>query len=167
MLKVLFLPCDTRPPTLELPLQLGRLAGLEVSAPPLAMLNDLNHPGDTARIGAWLLEQAAMSDAAVVTLETLCLGGMIPARRVSDSPEEALSRLEVLREVKRRHPTIRLLAYGVIVRVARSRKNRITASGAGSCGSCRSGRIARSAAATRHNSRRRAMPFHPRFSRIG
>ncbi|NJK43732.1 MAG: DUF4127 family protein, partial [Pleurocapsa sp. SU_196_0] len=39
---VLFLPCDTRPPTLELPLQLGKLAGLPVVAPPMQLLNDLN-----------------------------------------------------------------------------------------------------------------------------
>jgi hypothetical protein len=118
MSDVLFLPCDTRPPTLDFPLQLGRVAGLKVLTPPLELLNDLNRPGDTARIGAWLLERAATAQAAIITLETLCLGGMIPARRVSDSLEDALARLEVLREVKRINPEIRLLAYGVIVRVA-------------------------------------------------
>jgi Protein of unknown function (DUF4127) len=115
---VLFLPCDTRPPTLEYPLQLGKMAGLNVRTPPLEVLNDLNRPGDTARIADWLLEHATTAHAAIITLETLCLGGMIPARRVSDSLEDALARLEVLREVKRLNPEIRLLAYGVIVRVA-------------------------------------------------
>jgi Protein of unknown function (DUF4127) len=115
---VLFLPCDTRPPTLELPLQLGKLAGLAVVAPPMQLLNDLNRPGDADALGAWLLERAPNARAAVITLETLCLGGMIPARRVTDDLEVALRRLEVLREVKRRHPALRILAYGVIVRVA-------------------------------------------------
>ncbi len=118
MQTVLLLPCDTRPPTLELPLQLAKVAGLEMRVPPLSMLNDLNKPGDTAAIAAWLLEQAQSADAAIITLETLCLGGMIPARRVTDSLPDALARLEVLREVKRQNPKIKLYAYGVIVRVA-------------------------------------------------
>ncbi|BDP42618.1 hypothetical protein DAETH_25870 [Deinococcus aetherius] len=43
---------------------------------------------------------------------------MIPARRVSDPLEDALARLETLREVKRQHPNLRVYAFGVIVRVA-------------------------------------------------
>ncbi|MBI5812700.1 MAG: DUF4127 family protein [Meiothermus silvanus] len=118
MKRVLLLPCDTRPPTLELPHQLARVAGVELLSPPLELLNDLNRPGDTARIAEWLREHVPAADAALVTLETLALGGMIPARRVSDSLEDALKRLEVLRAVKRDNPRLRLLAYGVIVRVA-------------------------------------------------
>ena len=118
MKTVLLLPCDTRPPTLELPLQLAKVAGLEMRVPPLEILNNLSIPGDTQRIAAWLLENAPSADAAIITLETLCLGGMIPARRVSDLLEDAFVRLEVLREIKRINPSIKLYAYGVIVRVA-------------------------------------------------
>ncbi len=118
MKTVLLLPCDTRPPTLDLPLQLAKMAGLEMRVPPLEMLNNLNIPGDTQKIATWLLENAATTNAAIITLETLCLGGMIPARRVSDSLEDALARLEVLRQVKRLNPQIKLYAYGVVVRVA-------------------------------------------------
>ncbi len=86
-------------------------------SPPLEMLNKLNIPGDTTAIASWLLENAKTSDVAIITLEMLCLGGMIPARRVSDSLEDALSRLEVLKELKTLNPNLRILAYGVIVRV--------------------------------------------------
>ncbi|WP_119316455.1 DUF4127 family protein, partial [Calidithermus terrae] len=105
-------------PTLELPHQLARVAGVELLSPPLGLLNDLNRPGDVAGIAEWLREHAPAADAALVTLETLALGGMIPARRVSDPLEAALGRLEALREVKRDNPRLRLLAHGVIVRVA-------------------------------------------------
>jgi hypothetical protein len=118
MKNVLLLPCDTRPPTLEYPHQLARAAGLEMRSPPLEMLNDLNTPGDTGAMAAWLLEQALWANVAIITIETLCLGGMIPARRVTDSLEVALQRLELLRELKRINPKLRILAYGVIVRVA-------------------------------------------------
>jgi hypothetical protein len=118
MKNVLLLPCDTRPPTLEYPHQLARAAGLEMRSPPLAMLNDLNIPGDTEAIAAWLRDGAPWADVAIITIETLCLGGMIPARRVTDSLAEALARLELLPELKRINPNLRILAYGVIVRVA-------------------------------------------------
>ena len=118
MKNVLLLPCDTRPPTLDYPHQLARAAGLEMRSPPLEILNDLNTPGDVKAIAAWLLERARWADVAIITIETLCLGGMIPARRVTDSLEDALQRLELLRELKRINPNLRILAYGVIVRVA-------------------------------------------------
>ncbi|MFN3266246.1 MAG: DUF4127 family protein [Deinococcales bacterium] len=118
MKSVLLLPCDTRPPTLELPLQLAQVAGVTIQHPPLEILNQINQPGDTKKIAAWLLEKASSADAAIITLETLCLGGMIPARRVTDSLEDALLRLELLCELKRCYPNLKIYAYGVIVRVA-------------------------------------------------
>lgn len=117
-MRALLLPCDTRPPTLELPHQLARVAGVELYSPPLEILNQLNRPGDTKAIAQWLRSEAPKSDVLICTLETLCLGGMIPARRVSDSLEEVLQRLEVLRKLKTLNPNLRILAYGVIVRVA-------------------------------------------------
>ncbi len=115
---VLLLPCDTRPPTLEHVVQLARVCGVRVLTPPPGLLNRLNLPGDSAALGSWLLEHAAQADAAVVSLETLCLGGMIPARRSSVPLAEAAGHLEVLRELKRRRPDLHLLASGVVVRVA-------------------------------------------------
>ncbi|WP_425144816.1 DUF4127 family protein [Deinococcus sp.] len=115
---VLLLPCDTRPPTLDHVAQLGRICGVRVLTPPLSLLNHLNEPGDVAALCAWLLTQAPKADAAVLSLETLCLGGMIPARRVSVPLAEALRPLDLLRDLKRRWPKLRLLASGVIVRVA-------------------------------------------------
>jgi hypothetical protein len=116
--RVLFLPCDTRPPTLSFVHQLADLAGVELVSPPPGLLNDLNRPGDTSALAGWLRSEAAGADTVVVTLETLTLGGMIPARRVTDPLDLALGRLSLLRDLKGAHPALRLLAYGVIVRVA-------------------------------------------------
>jgi hypothetical protein len=117
MNRVILLPCDTRPPTLELPHQLAKVAGLEMTSPPLDILNKLNKPGNVNAIADWFRREAAYADVAIVTLETLALGGMIPARRITDSLDKALQRLEVIREVKTQNPDLRILAYGVIVRV--------------------------------------------------
>ena len=117
-MRILLVPPDTRPPTLDLPVQLGGMTGAEMLVPPAPALPFFFTPGNTDLLKSWLLENAAGADALVVCLETLTLGGMIPARRVSDSLEVALSRLETLREVKRLNPNLRIYAFGVVVRVA-------------------------------------------------
>jgi len=114
---ILLIPCDTRPPTLELPHQLARAAGVSLLSPPLELLNKLNLPADLGGLRDWLFTHAPQADALIVSLEMLTLGGLIPARRVSDSLEAALARLEVLQDLKTVHPKLRILAHGVIVRV--------------------------------------------------
>ncbi|GGO18092.1 DUF4127 family protein [Deinococcus humi] len=116
--RVLLIPPDTRPQTLELPAQLAVMTGATVRVPPEGALPAFFTPGNTALLRDWLLQEAGQADIVIVCLETLCLGGMIPARRVSDPLETALGRLAVLREVKRQVPGLQILAFGVIVRVA-------------------------------------------------
>ncbi|WP_337193130.1 DUF4127 family protein [Deinococcus xianganensis] len=117
-LRVLLVPPDTRPPTLDLPVHLARMTGAEVRVPPAAALPDFFTPGDSGALAAWLRAGASDADVLVVCLETLCLGGMIPARRVSDPLAGALERLAILAELKAAHPALRIYAFGVIVRVA-------------------------------------------------
>ncbi len=118
MTRLLLIPPDTRPPTLAHPAQLARMVGAEVRVPPPAALNDLNTPGDTRLLAQWLRDEAAGADVLIACVETLTLGGMIPARRVDDPLDAVLERLAVLREVRRINPRLRVLASGVVVRVA-------------------------------------------------
>ncbi|MFC4637099.1 DUF4127 family protein [Deinococcus hohokamensis] len=115
---ILLVPPDTRPPTLALPAGLGRMCGAQVSVPPEGALPSFFTPGDTALLAEWLRSLTPAADSLVVCLETLCLGGMIPARRVSDALDVALARLATLRELKALNPSLRILAFGVVVRVA-------------------------------------------------
>ncbi|OLV18054.1 DUF4127 family protein [Deinococcus marmoris] len=115
---VLLIPPDTRPQTLELPAQLATMTGAAVRVPPAEALPDFFTPGKTSVLRDWLLGEAGQADILIVCLETLCLGGMIPARRVSDPLETVLERLAVLAEIKRQHPDLQIYAFGVIVRVA-------------------------------------------------
>ena len=113
---VLLVPPDVRAHTLDLPLQLGRIAGLEVRTPPPPCLPRLNEPGDVDALGEWLLDHAHDAEAAIVSLDTLTLGGLIPARRVTTPTEEAVRRLRVL-EALRAHGVL-IYAHGTILRVA-------------------------------------------------
>ncbi len=101
-----------------LPTLLAQMVGVEVGVPPQRALPHFFMPGDPAQLRRWLLKMAPVADVLIVCLETLTLGGMIPARRVSDSLDDVLARLEVLREVKALHPALSIFAFGVVVRVA-------------------------------------------------
>ena len=114
---LLLVPPDARPPTLAFPQSLALAVGLGVRVPPSDALNKINEPGDTEVLRKWLLDNADAS-LLIVSLETLTLGGMIPARRVDTSLEEVRKRLETLRTLKEVSPKLRILAHGVIVRVA-------------------------------------------------
>jgi Protein of unknown function (DUF4127) len=116
--KLLLVPPDTRPPTLHFPETLAKAAGYEVAIPPPSALNNLNQPGNFDALKDWLQTQVKDADVLILSLEQLCLGGMIPARRVNDSLEQVFQRLELLRELKQQRPLLRILAGGVIVRVA-------------------------------------------------
>jgi len=115
---LLLVPPDVRPPTLAFPRRLAEAVGWRVLVPPAAALPRLNAPGDTAALADWLRAEASDADLAIVSLETLTLGGLIPARRVDTPEATALAALGVLRELRARHPRLRLLAGGVVVRVA-------------------------------------------------
>ncbi len=117
-MSLLLVPPDTRPPTLTFPQNLALAVGLEVHIPPPAALNTLNEPGDTALLREWLLDNAATVSLLIVSLETLTLGGMIPARRVDTPLEEVRRRLGTLKILKEVNPELRILAHGVVVRVA-------------------------------------------------
>lgn len=117
-MRILLIPPDVRPQTLAHPVQLAQMAGAEIRVPPPAALPRLNEPGDTALLGSWLRRETPQADALIVCLETLTLGGMIPARRVPDPLEDVLKRLGTLEEARRLNPGLRILAFGVIVRVA-------------------------------------------------
>ncbi len=117
-MKLLLVPPDTRPPTLDFPVALAQATGLGVETPPREALPYLNEPGDLNMLAGWLKDAAVGADILIVSLETLCLGGMIPARRVDDPLAAALARLEGLPRLKARVPGLTILAHGTVVRVA-------------------------------------------------
>ena len=116
--KLLLVPPDTRPPTLDFPLKLAKAVGLEVFTPPSEALNQLNQPGHFEALKPWLLEQASSANILILSLEQLTLGGMIPARRVNDPLEKVLEKLELLKHLKQLNTNLKIFAFGVIVRVA-------------------------------------------------
>ncbi len=119
-MKIALLPLDERPVNTRYPRMLGAIAGVEVQLPPAALLSHFRQPADCAALADWLRAGAGDWTALVVSLEMLVYGGLVPSRITDDSALAALARLEVLREIKRAHPQLRLYAFALITRISKN-----------------------------------------------
>lgn len=104
------LPLDTRPCNYGFPCDLGVIAGHAVIVPPREILGRYMEPGDFVCIREWLLDVRRRVEAWVVSIDMLCYGGIETSRDLRVSQDEALRRLEVLRELREVH------AFNVIMR---------------------------------------------------
>jgi hypothetical protein len=120
MKRVAVLPMDDRPVNYDYPGYLARAAGLEVLLPPREWLGNPWRPSRHADLVDWLSGTFPEVDAAVVAIDTLAYGGLIPSR-VSPEPTEAvISRLGILRDMNAAHPGKPILASSVVMRINRS-----------------------------------------------
>jgi len=120
MKRVAVLPMDDRPVNYDYPRYLSRAAGLEVLLPPREWLGNPWRPSRHADLVDWLAREAAGADAAVVAIDTLAYGGLIPSRTSAEPAEAAMARLEVLRRLKEAHPGLPILASSVVMRICRA-----------------------------------------------
>jgi hypothetical protein len=120
MKRVAVLPMDDRPVNYDYPRYLGRAAGLEIVLPPREWLGNPWRASRHAELVDWLAGTFPEADAAVVAIDTLAYGGLIPSR-VSPEPTEAvIARLGVLRRMAAAHPGRPILASSVVMRINRS-----------------------------------------------
>jgi len=94
---IALLPLDERPATGRHAAMVGAVAGVHVVLPPTTLLPRLRVPGDRDGLAQWLL--ASRADLAVVSLEMLGLGGLVPSRIGHERAADVLARWEVLRAV--------------------------------------------------------------------
>ncbi|WP_150269530.1 DUF4127 family protein [Paenibacillus tepidiphilus] len=113
---IAFVPLDERPCNYEFPPLLAKGTEFEVLRPPLQLMGLKKRPGDTDGLWSWFEEASSRADGAVVALDTLLYGGIIPSRLHSLNLEELAARLEKLRELKGRQPELVIYAFQLIMR---------------------------------------------------
>ena len=114
------LPLDDRPVNYDTPRELAALAGFEVELPPREWLGNPWRPSHHAELVDWLDKAALHADALLVALDTLGYGGLIPSRTSHESTGQVLERLSIVKKIKARQPSLRILAYSVILRISRA-----------------------------------------------
>ena len=117
---IAFVPLDDRPVTYQLPVLLGRIAGVDVVTPPRRTLGHYLRAGDPEAIAAWL-RSSATQDAQAVVLSTdmIAYGGLVNSRILGDVPAfAAISRLRDAAALRPARPGAWFGAFGTVMRLA-------------------------------------------------
>ncbi len=116
---LVLVPIDDRPAVGQFAQMIGAIADHRLTMPPREMLGRFTTPGDTAQIEQWLRRQDySKTDALVVSVDMLTLGGLVASRRHGVSFDDAKKRLEFFRWFKQKHPRVPVYAFSTIMRVA-------------------------------------------------
>lgn len=116
MTKILYIPLDERPCNYRFPAALAKGTDMTLIEPPLELMGLKKKPGDVDLLWGWLLEQAANADGAILSLDTLVYGGIIPSRLHHLSLAECEQRLNKLRRLKQINPSLKVFAFSLIMR---------------------------------------------------
>lgn len=115
---IVFVPLDDRPVTYQLPVMLGRIAGVEVVAPPRELLGKYLRFGKADGVIAWMNADAPRSDAYVVSSDMLAYGGLVASRVPGVSYDDAYFRFSAIARIKQRNPRAWVGVFGTVMRLA-------------------------------------------------
>lgn len=120
--RIALLPLDDRPVNVRLPGDVAAVAGVTLDVPPAEILPSYRRAGDADALGEWLLARADDPATAhiIVSVDMLLYGGLIASRVSHDTTRAVLSRLDTLREVRRRRPDLPISAVSLVTRASNS-----------------------------------------------
>lgn len=120
VLRVALVPLDERPVNTGLVRDVAAIAGCALDLPPAELLPRYRAAGDVEGIAAWLRALSPELDGAVVSIDTLVHGGLIPSRTSTEPISTVIRRLDVLREIHEANPRMRIAAVSLVMRASDS-----------------------------------------------
>lgn len=119
-LKILYIPLDERPCNYDYPQHIARLQSqLQLVVPPRPLLGQKKQAADVSGLWRWLIDSLPDCDCAILSLEMLVYGGLLPSRLHQLSREKLHNRLQQFHNIAHLWPNIRLLASNLIMRAPR------------------------------------------------
>lgn len=116
MPKILFLPLDERPCNYAFPAQMCEGGDAELCLPPRETLGCKKSPADTAALDEWMAANIRGCQAAVLSVDMLLYGGIVPSRLHRLTGAECLRRIDRLRALRRDAPDCKIYAFNLIMR---------------------------------------------------
>jgi hypothetical protein len=121
-MRIAFLPIDNRPVCYTLPKITAEIdENIEFSMPERELLGDLNKIADIEGLFCWF-ENLPPQDAAILSLDTLIYGGLIPSRRGKETLDELKLRLEKLKKIIK-NKGAKIYAFSSIMRISNNNYN--------------------------------------------
>ena len=116
-MRILYIPLDERPCNLHYPQMIARLQpDIHLITPSLDLLGRKKQPADVDRLWAWIEPQSSGCDVAIVSIEMLVYGGLLPSRLHQTSVETLQVNLDRLVALKAIYPELNILASTLIMR---------------------------------------------------
>jgi len=116
-MKTLLLPLDERPCNYNYPKMIGQSnKEIKLIMPEHSILGDKKTPTDVNKLEEFLLANANDATNAVISIDMLVYGGLIPSRIHHQEQSELFKRLEVLKKLKEINPKMRIYAFCCIMR---------------------------------------------------
>lgn len=115
MKQILMVPLDERPCNYGFPTIMPK-AGFDILMPPKQIMGLKKRPAKVDKIAEWLLDNAQKSDLMILSMDTLIYGGLIPSRLHYESVQTLCDRGNVILELKKRNPSLRIFAFQTLMR---------------------------------------------------
>lgn len=121
---MLFIPLDNRPVCYDLPLQIAKMAGVKMFAPPKEILGGLTFQADFAALKEWTVNtvKSKRVNTAVIALDTIAYGGLVASRWSEEYFDDIISRinnyLQILNSYK-----VTIYAFSSVLRISNNNIN--------------------------------------------
>lgn len=114
MKKIVLLPLDERPCNYDFAYKLFQSDELKIVRPD--KLGSKKIPADAKRIKEFLLNECKDAYGVILSVDMLLYGGLIPSRLHHETADILKDRLQVIRELKRNNPPLKVYAFQCIMR---------------------------------------------------
>lgn len=121
---MLYIPLDNRPVCYDLPVQIAKSAGVNICVPPKEVLGGLTYQADFNALREWTqttLRTQRVTNA-VVALDTIAYGGLVPSRWSEDYYEDILNRINNFLHIFKMS-NVNIYAFSSIMRIANNNIN--------------------------------------------
>ncbi|MGL5610972.1 DUF4127 family protein, partial [Cetobacterium sp.] len=109
MTKIIYIPLDERPCNYLFPNMIGEMSSqINIITPPKDILSKKKNPADIDKLWEWVFKNAQSSEYAILSLEMLLYGGLLPSRLHNYSIAELEKRVHKIKELKNYNKNIKI-----------------------------------------------------------
>jgi hypothetical protein len=116
MKKILYIPLDERPCNADFLSSIASGTDYIVTIPECALKGNKKLPTDTEKIWLWILANINTFDAAILSIDMLLYGGIVPSRLHYLTIEKCLERSDNIKKLKAINPSLIIYAFDLIMR---------------------------------------------------
>lgn len=117
--KIIYIPLDNRPVSLDYVVDTVQTADIKIVSPPEELIATRNSDGQPDELWQWLLKNAKNAQSAVISTDALIYGGLVPSRTHHLSAEVIASRVNRLKELKNKFPQLKIYCFSSLLRTPR------------------------------------------------